>query len=115
MPGFDKPESDSVTAFLHDINKDWLDYNQRHHITVSTDSLREFKLWLDRLICCPDAQPEGVYKLSCLASTLGLNEADPPPPDIDLDVPAAPELVSALQLAVTQVASMVFPSLFFPL
>ena len=40
----------------HDINKDWLDYNQRHHITVSTDSLREIKLWLDRLICCPDAQ-----------------------------------------------------------
>ena len=38
------------------INKDWLDYNQRHHITVSTGSLRKIKLWLDRLICCPDAK-----------------------------------------------------------
>ena len=79
---------------------------------MSTDSLREIKLWLDRLICCPDAQPEGVYKLSCLASSLGLNQADPPPPDIRLDVPAAPEPVSGLQWAVSQVASMVFPSLF---
>ena len=77
--GFDRPEWHDVTAFLHDINKDWLDYNQLHHITVSTDSLREIKLWLDRLICCPDAQPEGVYKLSCLASSLGLNQADPHP------------------------------------
>ena len=38
--GFDRPQWHDVTAFLHDINKDWLDYNQRHHITVSTDSLR---------------------------------------------------------------------------
>ena len=36
--GFDRPEWHDVTAFLHEINKDWLDYNQRHHITVSTDS-----------------------------------------------------------------------------
>ena len=79
---------------------------------MSTDSLREIKPWLDRLICCPDAQLEGVYKLSCLASSLGLNQAEPPPPDIRLDVPAAPEPVSGLQWAVSQVASMVFPSLF---
>ena len=79
---------------------------------VSTDCLREVELWLDRLICCPDAQPEGVYKLSCLASILGLNQADPSPPDIRLDVPAAPEPVSGLQWAVSQVASMVFPSPF---
>ena len=75
---FDRPEWHDVTAFLHDINKDLLDYNQRHHITVSTDSLREVKLWLDGRSCCPDAQPEGVYKLSCLASSFGLNQADPP-------------------------------------
>ena len=110
--GSDRPEWHDVTAFLHDINKDWLDYNQRHYITVSTDSLRKIRLWLDRLICCPDAQPEGVYKLSCLASSLGLNQADPPTPDIRLDVPAAPEPVAGLQWAVSQVASMVFPSLF---
>ena len=110
--GFHRSEWHDVTALLHDINKNWLDYNQRHHITVSTDSLRKVKLWLDRLICCPDAQPEAVYKLSSLASGLGLNQADPPPPDICLDVPAAPELVSGLQWAVSQVASMVFPSLF---
>ena len=110
--GFDRPEWHDVTAFLHDINKDWLDYKQRHHITVSTDFLREIKLWLDRLICCPDAQPDGVYKPSYLASSLGLNQADPPPPDIRLDVPAAPEPASGLQWAVSQVASMVFPSLF---
>ena len=47
--GFDRPEWHDVTAFLHDINKEWLHYNQRHHITESTDSLREIKLWLDRL------------------------------------------------------------------
>ena len=110
--GFDQPGWHDVTAFLHDINKDWLDCNQRHHITVSTDSLSEIKLSRDQLICCPDAQPEGVYKLSCLASSLGLNQADPPPPDIRLDVPAAPEPVSGLQWAVSQVASMVFPSPF---
>ena len=81
---------------------------------MSTDSFREIKLWLERLICCPDAKPEGVYQMSCLASSLGLNQAEPPPPDIPLDVPATPEPVSGLQSAVSQVASMVFPSLFFP-
>ena len=94
--------------------RDGVKYNQRHHITVSTDSLRDIKLWLDQLICCPDAQPEGVYKLSCLASSLGMNQADPPPPSMRLDVPAAPEPVSGLQLAVSQGASMVFTSLFSP-
>ena len=84
---------------MHDINKDRLDYNQRHHITVCTDSLREIKLWLDRLICCPDTQPEGVYQLSCLALDLGLHQAYTPPPDIRLYVPAAPEPVSGLQWA----------------
>ena len=79
---------------------------------MSTESLREIKLWLDPLICCPEAEPEGVYKLSCLASSLGLNQADPRPPDTRLDVPAAPEPVSGLQWAVSQVASLVFSSLF---
>ena len=61
--------------------------------------------------CCPDAQPEGVYKLSCLLSSLGLNQADSTPSDIGMDVPAAPEPFYGLQWAVSQVASMVFPSL----
>ena len=113
--GFDRREWHDVTAFLHDINKDWLDYNQRHHIRLSADSLREIKLWLNRLIWCLDAQPEGLYKLSCLASSLGLEQADPPPSDTGLDVPAAPEPVSGLQWAVSQVASLVFPSLFYSL
>ena len=113
--GSDWPERHDVTAFLHDINKDSLDWNQQHHIIVSTDSLREMELWLDQLICCPVAQPGGVYKLSCLPSSLGLNQGDPPPPDIRLDVPAAPQPVSGLQWAVSQVASMVgFPLSFLP-
>ena len=58
--GFDQPEWHDVTAFLHDIKKNLLTYQQRHQITVTTDSLREIKLLLDQLICCPDAQPEGV-------------------------------------------------------
>ena len=111
--GFHRPEWHDVTALLQNINKDWLDYNQRHHITVSTDSLRGFKLCPDQLICCPDAQPEDVYKLSCLASSLGLNQADPPPPDNRVDVPAAPEPVSGSQWAVSQLACMLFPALSF--
>ena len=95
--GFDRPERHDVTALLHAINKQWLDYSQRLNITVSTDSLREIKLRLDRLICCPHAQPGGVYDMSCLASSLGLNQADHPPPDTRLDVPAAPEPGSGLQ------------------
>ena len=84
---------------------------------MSTDSLSKIKLWLDRLICCPDAQPEGVYKLYCLASSLGLNQADPPPPDIRLDVPATPQPVSGLQWAVSQVpytSLLCFPLSFLP-
>ena len=45
-----RPEWHDTTAFSHDTNKDWLYYNRRHHISVSTESLREIKLWLDRLI-----------------------------------------------------------------
>ena len=74
----------SLPSCIH-INEDWLDYIQRQHITVSTDSLREIKLWRDQLICCPDAQPEGVYRLSRLTSTLGLTQGHPPPPDRCLD------------------------------
>ena len=88
--GFARPKWHYVTAFLYDINRDWLDYKQRHQIKLSTDSLWEIKLRLDRLICCPDPQPESVYKLSFLASGLGLNEADRFPIDTCLDVPAPP-------------------------
>ena len=55
--------------------QDWLEYNQRHHITVSTDSLGEIKLLLDRLIFFPNTQPEGVYKVLCLSTSLVPNKA----------------------------------------
>ena len=113
--GFQRPEWHDATAFLREINKYWLDYNQRHHGAVSTDFMREIKLWLDRFICCPDAQAGGVYKLSCLATTLGLNQTDHSPPNSSLDVAAAPEPVSGLQWALSNLASLVFPSLFFSL
>ena len=79
---------------------------------VLTDSLREIKLWLDRMIGCPDAQPEGVCMLSWRASSLELNQADLPSPDSRLEFPAAREPVSGLRWAVVQVASFLFPSLF---
>ena len=73
----------------------------------------EIKLWLDRLICLLDTQPESVYRFSCLASSLGLNRGDPEIPDVCVDVPPAEpaEAICGLQWAVNQVASVVFLSL----
>jgi transposase InsO family protein len=103
--GFDRPEWHDVTAFLHDINKDWLDYNRRNHITVSTDSLGQIKTSLDSLICCRDVQPEGLYKLSCLSSALGLNHRDFALPDVRLELPAPAASSSGWQWALNQVTS----------
>ena len=71
-------------------------------------------MWLDRLIYCPDAQFDYIYKLSCLTCGLGLNQGDVEGPGVYVDVHPAEALehVSRLQWAVKQVASMVLPSRF---